>query len=155
MVSTWLGRTSPGPSAEWHAVQAAAGGPDAGAVEQTRARRSARDRGRFTRNFVVQGTAAEWALAWLADLRGSLSQLPVADGGGDAVAEASGAMFARRAHLCFFLHDEIIVHAPASQADQAAEAVRAAAGAATDLLFGGFPIDFPLDLRITVDAGKA
>ena len=36
----------------------------------------ARDRGRFTRNFVVQGTAAEWALAWMADLRGRLAALP-------------------------------------------------------------------------------
>ena len=32
-------------------------------------RRSARDRGRFTRNFVVQGTAAEWALCWMGEIR--------------------------------------------------------------------------------------
>ena len=31
--------------------------------------------GRFTRNFVVQGTGAEWALCWLADLRNRLWRL--------------------------------------------------------------------------------
>lgn len=153
VVSTWLGRSSPPPSAAWRRLQADAAEPDAGEGDRTTARRSARDRGRFTRNFIVQGTAAEWALAWLADLRVRLAALPAVDAG--AVAARSGPVFGARAHLAFFLHDEIIVHAPASQADQAAEAVRAAAGAATDLLFGGFPIDFPLDLRITVDAGKA
>lgn len=153
IVSTWLGRSSPAASPEWRAVQDRAGAPDATEAEQSRARRSARDRGRFTRNFVVQGTAAEWALAWLADLRGVLSGLPTvaaADG-----APASGAVFGRRAHLCFFLHDEIIVHAPAAQAELVADAVRAAADRATRLLFGDFPIDFPLDLRISPDAAKS
>ena len=57
-------------------------------------------------------------------------------------------MFSRRAHLVFFLHDEVIVHAPAQQADQAAEAIRAAAASAGRLLFGHAPVDFPLDLSI-------
>jgi DNA polymerase-1 len=48
----------------------------------------------------------------------------------------------------FFLHDEVIVHAPAEQADQAAEAIRAAAASAGRLLFGDAPVDFPLDLSI-------
>ena len=47
-------------------MQSRAGDVDASGSDETRARRSARDRGRFTRNFIVQGTAAEWALAWLA-----------------------------------------------------------------------------------------
>lgn len=153
VVTTWLGRSSPSPSAEWHEVQSAASAPDASDSDRARARRSARDRGRFTRNFVVQGTAAEWAAAWLADLRTQLSALPFvppAEG-----APASGEVFGRRAHLAFFLHDEIIVHAPQAQADAVATAVQAAAARAATLLFGAFPIDFPLDLRITEDASKA
>ena len=39
--------------------------PEAGA----RGRRVARDRGRFTRNFVVQASAADWALVLLAAVR--------------------------------------------------------------------------------------
>lgn len=152
VVSTWLGRSSPPPSPGWHELQQQASGPDASAAMQTQARRSARDRGRFTRNFVVQGTAAEWALAWLADLRTRLAALAPAPG---AAADASGPVFRARAHLAFFLHDEIIVHAPAEQGEEVAAAVRAAAEAATRLLFGGFPLDFPLDLRIAADAAKA
>ncbi len=155
IVSTWLGRTSPAASALWREVQDRAGGPDATEADQSRARRSARDRGRFTRNFVVQGTAAEWALAWLADVRGSLAALPPVSDLPEGGAVASGAVFSRRAHLCFFLHDEIIVHTPVAQADGVAEAIRAGAERAARLLFGDFPIDFPLDLRITPDAAKS
>lgn len=153
IVTTWLGRSTPPPTPEWHEVQSAAGAPEATEADRTRARRSARDRGRFTRNFVVQGTAAEWAAAWLADLRAQLAALPaVADA--DA-APASGSVFGVRAHLAFFLHDEIIVHVPRAHAEAAADAVRSAADRATTLLFGTFPIDFPLDLRITDDAAKS
>ncbi|WP_298742310.1 bifunctional 3'-5' exonuclease/DNA polymerase [uncultured Microbacterium sp.] len=153
IVTTWLGRSSPPPSPEWREVQSAASASDASEADRLRARRSARDRGRFTRNFVVQGTAAEWAAAWLADLRAQLAAFPRVDAG-DA-APASGAVFGSRAHLAFFLHDEIIVHAPRAHADRAAAAVRSAAERATTLLFGTFPIDFPLDLRITSDAAKS
>jgi DNA polymerase-1 len=152
VVSTWLGRTSPGPDEAWRNAQARASRPGASAADETRARRIARDRGRFTRNFVVQGTAAEWALAWLADLRLRLAQLPPVDP--SAGAPRSGAAFARRAHVAFFLHDEVIVHAPAEQAEAAAEALRASAAAAGRLLFGSFPLDFPLDLRISESAAK-
>jgi DNA polymerase-1 len=152
VVSTWLGRTSPPPSGRWRALQAQASDADAGADDDTAARRSARDRGRFTRNFVVQGTAAEWALAWLADLRTRLGALPGVSPA--EAAAASGPIFSRRAHLAFFLHDEIIVHAPRSQAEDAAAIVRESADRAARLLFGTFPIDFPLDLRITQDAAK-
>lgn len=153
IVSTWLGRSSPAAGEAWRAVQDRAGAPDATEADRTRARRSARDRGRFTRNFVVQGTAAEWALAWLADLRGELAMLPVV-AEADA-APASGPVFGRRAHLCFFLHDEIIVHTPAAHAELVAAAVQRTAARAARLLFGEFPIDAPLDLRITTDAAKA
>ncbi len=150
-VSTWLGRSSPPPGEAWRALQDRAGAPEADDADRTRAVRAARDRGRFTRNFVVQGTAAEWALAWLADLRSRLTALPPAS----TAAPRSGPVFGERAHLAFFLHDEIIVHAPAEHADAVAGAVRAAASAAATLLFGRFPIDFPLDLRIGQDAAKS
>ncbi|MEW1833578.1 bifunctional 3'-5' exonuclease/DNA polymerase [Microbacterium sp. NPDC079995] len=152
VVTTWLGRSSPPPSAGWRALQGRAGDPDATEADRTRARRAARDRGRFTRNFVVQGTAAEWALAWLGDLRARLAALPLVDDG-DA-APRSGPLHARQAHLAFFLHDEVIVHTPAAQAAQAAEAVCLAADAATRLLFGDIPLDFRLDLQVRVDAAK-
>ncbi len=152
VVTTWLGRSSPGASARWRELQDRAGAPDATDSDREGARRSARDRGRFTRNFIVQGTAAEWALAWIADLRGELAALPETRESGHAA--ASGVAFSRRAHLCFFLHDEIIVHTPAEQSDQVADAVRRSADRAARLLFGSFPIDFPLDLRIATDAAK-
>lgn len=152
VVSTWLGRSSPPPSPGWRALQGSAGDPDATEIDRTRARRAARDRGRFTRNFVVQGTAAEWALAWLGDLRARLAALPLV---GDAdAALRSGPLHAHQAHLAFFLHDEVIVHTPAAHAAQAAEAVSLAADAATRLLFGDIPLDFRLDLQVRVDAAK-
>ena len=95
---------------------------------------------------------AEWALAWMADLRGRLAAIPpVAPA--DA-APRSGPVFQSRPHLAFFLHDEVMVHAPAERAEEAAEAVRRSAAAAGRLLFGEFPIDFPLDLRISQTAQK-
>ncbi|MCU4296787.1 bifunctional 3'-5' exonuclease/DNA polymerase [Brevibacterium permense] len=158
VVSTWLGRTSPPPGEGWQRLQRAANRFDATGADEQRARRAAGDQGRFTRNFVVQGTAAEWALAWLADLRLRLARLPeieetseaaAPNGGKDtSPAAASGPVFSRRAHLVFFLHDEVIVHAPTEQAEEAAEAIRAAAASAGRLLFGDAPVDFPLDLSI-------
>lgn len=144
-VRTLLGRTSPEPSAAWRELQADAAEPEASDAVRAFARSRARERGRFTRNFVVQGTAAEWALAWLADLRRRLAEFPAA-----GEHPVTG-----RAHLAFFLHDEIIVHAPAEQAEAAAEAVREAADAAGRLLFGSFPLDFRLDVRIAASADKS
>src|SRR5207248_3344289 len=90
LVRSWLGRTCPPSSVTWRefdeepAPAGAEGGPMGGAA--------ARARGRFTRNFVIQATAAEWALALLATLRADLA-------GTDA-------------RLVFFQHDEVIVHSP-------------------------------------------
>lgn len=145
VVTTWLGRTSPEPGEGWRRVQSRADQVDATTADENRARRAAGDQGRFTRNFVVQGTAAEWALAWLADLRQRLAALPEID---DSPATASGPAFSRRAHLVFFLHDEVIVHAPEAHADATADAIREAAASAGRLLFSGAPVDFPLDLTI-------
>ncbi|WP_051172134.1 bifunctional 3'-5' exonuclease/DNA polymerase [Microbacterium indicum] len=148
VVSTWLGRTSPGVDPGWAAAARSAG---ASAEAERRVRAARRDRGRFTRNFIVQGTAAEWALAWLADLRLRLAALPPTEG---PAAAASGPAFARRAHIAYFLHDEVIVHAPADRADEAAQAIRDASASAGRLLFGSFPLDFRLDLAIRDDAAK-
>lgn len=87
VVTTRLGRTSPRPSDAWQDVQDAAGGDDASEAARSRARSAARSWGRFTRNFVVQGTAAEWALCWIGAIRRRLWLLdaravaPVAPGG--------------------------------------------------------------------------
>lgn len=151
-VSTWLGRSTPPADERWSAAQRAAHQVDATSTEQERARRSARDRGRFTRNFIVQGTAAEWALAWMALLRQELAAFePVAP---ELAASGSGPLFSRRAHLAFFLHDEVIVHAPLYQAEAAAAAIRDAADQAGRLLFPGTGVDFPLDLAIRERAVK-
>lgn len=151
VVSTLLGRTSPSVSGAWAEAQRAATDADADAGAEQRARRTARDRGRFTRNFVVQGTAAEWALAWLAEIRRGLMALGPANG---SAAIASGSAFSRAPHLAFFLHDEVILHVPNEMADAAAVVVQDAAASAARLLFNDFPLDFPLDLRIAQDAGK-
>jgi DNA polymerase-1 len=111
LVRSWLGRTCMPPE-----------GP------LTSAER-ARARGRFTRNFVVQATAAEWALALLATVRSHL-RAP--------------------AHLVFFQHDELIVHTPTDLATEVAQTVQAAGETARRLLFGDTVVRFPLDIS-TVD----
>jgi DNA polymerase-1 len=132
IVTTWLGRSSPPAPVRWHEVQARASSPDAKPHDQRRARQSARDWGRFTRNFIVQGTAAEWALCWLADLRNRLAAL------------VSGAR--EQPQLVYFLHDEVIVHTPEVLAEQVRDAIEQAARAAGRLLFGSFPVDFALNI---------
>jgi DNA polymerase-1 len=133
VVSTWLGRSSP---------------PGIRAVfDETRTdaevRRSRNDRaawGRFTRNFVVQGTAAEWALCWMGSLRRRLWEL----GGGD---EAAVPLLGRP-HLAFFLHDELMVHTPAAHADAVARALVESAAEAGRLLFGTAPVEFAVSVAI-------
>lgn len=146
-VTTLLGRSSPLPGEDWRAVQRRASQPDASAADERKARTVARDWGRFTRNFVVQGTAAEWAVIWMAGLRRRLAAI-AAEVPAATVAEASGPVFERVPHLVYFLHDEVIVHAPAEYSDQVAQAVRETAAEAGRLLFGDFPVEFPLDLRV-------
>ncbi|WP_123372755.1 bifunctional 3'-5' exonuclease/DNA polymerase [Cellulomonas sp. PhB150] len=141
VVSTLLGRSSPLPGAQWNQVQADALDDEAGASAQSRARAQTRAWGRFTRNFVVQGTAAEWALCWIAEVRRRLWAL-----GESTVAGRAPEPFARRPHLVYFLHDELVVHAPQELAEVVATQVRDAATAAGRLLFGEFPIDFPVSL---------
>jgi DNA polymerase-1 len=143
VVSTRLGRSSPRPGPAWQDDQAR--GTETGATvgDERRARSQSRDWGRFTRNFVVQGSAAEWALCWMAEIRKGLWEL-AGDDRRDAPVGRSRRPFATAPHLVFFLHDEIIVHAPAALADRVAEIVTTAATTAGRLLFGAFPVDFPL-----------
>ncbi|MFC8923964.1 bifunctional 3'-5' exonuclease/DNA polymerase [Cellulosimicrobium sp. NPDC057127] len=152
VVTTRLGRSSPPPDAAWRAAQsgAYAAEDDADQGAATAARSQARAWGRFTRNFVVQGTAAEWALCWLASIRRRLWALGEGDDDG-----AAPAPFAARPHLVFFLHDEVIVHAPAPLADAVAAVVRDAAAEAGRLLFGDFPVDFPLSVAVVEDYAQA
>ncbi|MGC5410493.1 bifunctional 3'-5' exonuclease/DNA polymerase, partial [Streptomyces sp. DT225] len=90
----------------------------------------ARARGRFTRNFVVQGSAAEWALLLLAALR-------------RAVAAAG-----LRAELVFFQHDEVIVHCPLAETDAVLAAIREAAEVAGRTAFGDTPVRFPFTTAV-------
>ncbi len=133
VVSTWLGRSSPLPSAAWQSARESAGSEGADPADVRAARQRARDWGRFARNFIVQGTAAEWALCWMASLR---RRLAVIDG---------------RPHLVFFLHDEVMVHSPVEVAEEVAQAVRESAAEAGRLLFGGFPVEFAV--KVTVAQG--
>jgi DNA polymerase-1 len=130
VVSTWLGRSSP----RGHAASYNETVTDA---EARRSRNEASAWGRFTRNFVVQGTAAEWALCWIGTLRHRLWEI----GTGDVT---------QRPHLAFFLHDELIVHTPVEFAPAVTEALRGAAQEAGRLLFGGVPVEFALTVA-TVD----
>ena len=137
VVTTWLGRSSPVPDAAWQSELRAASAEGTGADEVRAARRRGRDWGRFTRNFVVQGTAAEWALCWMAALRRRLRTL---DGG---------------PHLVMFLHDEVMVHTPAEVTGEVAAAVRESAVEAGRLLFGDTAVEFALDVSVVDSYGDA
>jgi DNA polymerase-1 len=143
IVTTRLGRSSPPPGATWRELQADAYGEEATPASADRARSSSRGWGRFTRNFIVQGTAAEWALCWMASLRNRLTALDP-DG-----------WFTAGPHLVFFLHDELVVHTPEALAERVAEEVRAAAQDAGRLLFGTMPVDFPLTVATVDNYGQA
>ncbi|WP_210437537.1 bifunctional 3'-5' exonuclease/DNA polymerase [Nocardioides xinjiangensis] len=139
VVRTLLGRGCPALGGSWDESPDA---PPADLADQDRNRRAY---ARFTRNFVVQGTGAEWALCWISELRNRLWRL-----GGEGPLET-------RPHLVFFLHDEVVVHAPASLADAVAAEVGAAAAAAGRLLFRELPVDFPLTVSVVrsyAEAGK-
>ncbi|WP_127480683.1 bifunctional 3'-5' exonuclease/DNA polymerase [Nocardioides pantholopis] len=139
VVRTLLGRGSPGLGEVWDRD------PDDPPIDPDSQARFRRAYGRFTRNFVVQGTGAEWALCWIADLRNRLWRL---GGAGPLVA---------RPHLVLFLHDEVVVHTPAALADAVAVQATEAAATAAGLLFRDLAIDFPLNVSIVrsyAEAGK-
>ncbi|MFF9814231.1 bifunctional 3'-5' exonuclease/DNA polymerase [Streptomyces sp. NPDC014006] len=132
LVRTWLGRTCP---------PAAGAADDAGegipAAEDDSGERTwvpgyastdARARGRFARNFVVQGSAADWALLLLAGLRQRCADMA--------------------AELVFFQHDEVIVHCPEQEAAAVVTAIREAADLAGRLTFGETPVRFPFTTAV-------
>lgn len=143
VVTTRLGRSSPLPGPEWFAEQAEASGESATEAGASRARGRARSWGRFTRNFIVQGSAAEWALCWMANLRRTLHEV------------SPGKPIAEGPHLVFFMHDEVVVHTPAEFADEVAQLIRSAAVDAGTLLFAAAPVNFPVTVAIVDNYGQA
>jgi DNA polymerase family A len=135
LVRSRLGRTCPAPSAGWLAAIERAGGADPDAEAGGRARRAARDRGRFTRNFVVQASAADWALVLLAAVRRRLGDPGPPD-------RPTGP------HLVFFQHDEVVVHTPRADADRVARALGEAATESGRLVFGDTGVRFPLAVAV-------
>lgn len=135
-VTSRLGRSSPPPSQRWLQSQ-----QSTTAEEQRRAESIARSRGRFTRNFVVQGSAADWAACWLAELRRRLRAMR-SDG-------------APAGELVFFLHDEVMVHCPDAAVDACVSAIEEAANVAKELLFGRIPVQFPVSVAVVESYDKA
>ncbi|MFI1728612.1 bifunctional 3'-5' exonuclease/DNA polymerase [Streptomyces acidicola] len=136
LVRTWLGRTCP-PAAGASEAAEEAGIPqdepmDAPATDQGwtpgYASANSRARGRFARNFVVQGSAADWALLLLAALRRTLAGMA--------------------AELVFFQHDEVIVHCPQEEAEAVVAAIREASELAGRLTFGQTPVRFPFTTAV-------
>ncbi|WP_019926767.1 bifunctional 3'-5' exonuclease/DNA polymerase [Nocardia sp. BMG111209] len=128
LVRTWLGRTCP-PAAAFERADDEE--PRAGSSPKARAR------GRFTRNFVVQGSAAEWALLVLAGLRQAMYGAGL------------------RAEMVFFQHDEVIVHCPAEEAATVAATITEAADTAGRLAFGPTPVRFPFTTAVVENYGDA
>jgi hypothetical protein len=156
VVRSRLGRTCPPPSAVWRGLTAA---PDDPQAADQAAGRSLRARGRFTRNFVVQASAADWALVLLAGLRRRLTALawdPL-DGPEPAVPELAvepvgvpelAVPELAVPELVFFQHDEVIVHCPEAAAESVVAAIGEAAQEASRLVFGHTPARFPVSTAV-------
>jgi hypothetical protein len=143
VVRSVLGRTCPPPSAAWRAATLEPGDPDAGPGPG--AGRASRARGRFTRNFVVQASAADWALVLLAALRRRLAALTAPAG----VAQPRAGQWNLGApHLVFFQHDEVLVHCPGAMAEPVVAAVAEAAAEAGRTVFGDTPVRFPMTTSV-------
>jgi DNA polymerase-1 len=136
LVRTWLGRTCPPAAGTSDASSEEAGIPQDEPAEPLGdqawvpgyASSNSRARGRFARNFVVQGSAADWALLLLAALRRTCADLA--------------------AELVFFQHDEVMVHCPAEEAEAVVAAIREAAELAGRLTFGETPVRFPFTTAV-------
>ncbi|MER5916798.1 bifunctional 3'-5' exonuclease/DNA polymerase [Streptomyces sp. NPDC001982] len=136
LVRTWLGRTCPPAAGAGDDAAEEAGIPQDDGGEPSSvdgwvpgyASTNARARGRFARNFVVQGSAADWALLMLAALRRTCAETA--------------------AELVFFQHDEVIVHCPKEEADTIVAAIREAADLAGRLTFGQTPVRFPFTTAV-------
>lgn len=139
LVRTWLGRTCPPAAGAEESF-----GDGAGALEEPGdqqgwvpgyASTNSRARGRFARNFVVQGSAADWALLMLAALRRACSGMA--------------------AELVFFQHDEVIVHCPEGEAEGVVAAIREASELAARLTFGETPVRIPFTSAVVECYGDA
>ncbi|MFC9496140.1 bifunctional 3'-5' exonuclease/DNA polymerase [Streptomyces sp. NPDC056982] len=136
LVRTWLGRTCPPVVGAGDQEEAGIPQDDptpeqaSGGTEFTPgyASSNSRARGRFARNFVVQGSAADWADLMLAALRRSCTGMA--------------------AELVFFQHDEVIVHCPEEEAEAVTAAIREAAELAGQLTFGDTPVHFPFTTAV-------
>jgi DNA polymerase-1 len=133
IVRSVLGRTCPPPAPGWQDSS------DSVALARSRAR------GRFTRNFVIQASAADWANALVAGLRRRLGALAAT-----APDPAGG-----RADLVFFQHDEVVVHTPEAQADAVIDAITSSGEEATRLVVGTRGVRIPLNgVRVASYADK-
>ena len=141
VVRSVLGRTCPPPSAAWRALTEEAG--DADSERDPGAGRASRARGRFTRNFVVQASAADWALVLLAALRRRLAALP-----GGSQGAPDGRPDPLAPHLVFFQHDEVLVHCPEALAPAVVDAVAESAAEAGRALFGRTLVRFPMTTAV-------
>ncbi|HCT79521.1 MAG TPA: bifunctional 3'-5' exonuclease/DNA polymerase [Micromonosporaceae bacterium] len=134
LVRSWLGRTCPPSSLDIGEMDPAL--LEGGAEPEERKRgASERARGRFTRNFVIQATAAEWAATLLALTR--------------------DALWGKTAKMVFFQHDEVIVHCPQEEAQAVVHALHAAAQRTGELLFGNSPVRFPLNIAVVDSYAEA
>ncbi len=131
VVHSVLGRACPPPSIGWREVVEIGSQQDATEAERRRGSQFARDRGRFTRNFVVQGSAADWASVWLSGLRRGLRAVP-------------------GARLVFFQHDELIVEVPSGSAQLVSDLIVTAADDARRWVFPGASALMPVR-PVTVD----
>ncbi len=134
-VHSFLGRGCPPADERWMRAQRSTRDE----ASQRAADAAARSRGRFTRNFVVQSTAAEWALIWMGHARHLIHQ-------------------AGYSHLCrqvFFVHDEIVFECPVELADELAGMIRTAAALAGRTLFGAHSVNFPVSIAVTANYADA
>jgi DNA polymerase-1 len=121
IVRSALGRTCPPPSPNWQQ------GAEAVALARSRAR------GRFTRNFVIQASAADWANVLVAGLRRRLTGLagrPVVPG---------------RPDIVLFQHDEVVVHTPLALVGDVISAITESGAEATRLVVGDRGVRIPLN----------
>jgi DNA polymerase-1 len=161
VVRSRLGRTCPPPSQAWRGLTAEPDDPEAA---EPRAGRSVRARGRFTRNFVVQASAADWAATFLAGLRRRLAlpTMPYAATPGPAAHAVSPSEAGPAAdggdgqpHLVFFQHDEVLVHCPQALAQDVVAAVGEAADEAGRLVFGRTGVRFPVTTAVVASYADA
>nr|WP_157551450.1 DNA polymerase [Kineosphaera limosa] len=85
-------------------------------------------RGRFARNAIIQGAAAELFKAWAATVRATIREFD--------------------AQIVLCLHDELLVHTPREHADEVAQAVHTALIDAARRWSAGAPVRFVADISV-------